>query len=393
MRLHAIQLLFTGAFLFLLAACANIAHPTGGDKDVTPPKLLSIHPADSQLNTKVTRIEMRFDEFVNITNTSEVQTSPLLQFSPIVEALNKRVIVKIADSLLKESTTYRITFGNAIGDVHENNPFTGYSYTFSTGSYFDSLRLSGHVYNAATGMNDTGAQILLYEATKSDSILVKEKPLYITRTDGIGNFYFEGLPDKEFKLFALRDANDNLVYDGENEWVAFHHQPVRPYKDSTTESIELYLFSESDSVNEQTTSDAGRKGFQREKKNQPEKTTADETFTYTVLTDTSDTRKRTQDITAPLEITFNHPLNIIHHNRINLSFDSAETTVETPVLLTIDSTNNQKLLLHTDWKEDKVYTLRLLKNFAIDSANKEAMPSKHIFRTKNNADYAQLQEH
>src|SRR5690606_19818160 len=199
-------------------------------------KLLSIHPADSQLNTKVTRIEMRFDEFVNITNTSEVQTSPLLQFSPIVEALNKRVIVKIADSLLKESTTYRITFGNAIGDVHENNPFTGYSYTFSTGSYFDSLRLSGHVYNAATGMNDTGAQILLYEATKSDSILVKEKPLYITRTDGIGNFYFEGLPDKEFKLFALRDANGNLVYDGENEWVAFHHQPVRPYKDSTTES-------------------------------------------------------------------------------------------------------------------------------------------------------------
>src|SRR5690606_11600779 len=124
--------------------------------------------------------EMRFDEFVNVSNASDVQTSPLLQFSPSVEALNKRVIVKIPDSLLKENTTYRITFGKAIGDVHENNPFTGYSYIFSTGSYFDSLWLSGSLYNAATGMKDTSAQILLYEATKSDSVMVKEKPLYIT---------------------------------------------------------------------------------------------------------------------------------------------------------------------------------------------------------------------
>lgn len=341
---------------------------------------------------------MRFDEFLNVNNAaSEVQTSPLLQFSPTVEAINRRVIVKIPDSLLNDNTTYRITFGNAIGDVHENNPFIGYSYIFSTGSYFDSLRLSGHVYNAATGMSDTGAQILLYEANKSDSVMVKEKPLYVIKTDGGGNFTFEGLPDKEFKIYALRDANNNLVYDGDNEWIAFYDRTVRPDKDSITEKIELYLFSESDSVNEKSTvaPTTDRKGFSGRKNEaeQIEKTTTDEAFTYTVHIDTSDIRKRTQDITASLEITFSHPVKTINSNRVNLSLDSLETSLEAPITLILDSVDKNKLLLQTAWKEDKVYTLRLLKNFAIGSADKEAMPSKYIFRTKNEADYAKLHVH
>lgn len=397
MRLHAIQHLFICSIFSLLTACANISHPTGGDKDVTPPKLLFVQPADSQLNTRVTKIEMRFDEFVNVTNAaSEVRTSPLLQFSPTVEAINKRVVVKIPDSLLNENTTYHITFGNAIGDVHENNPFTGYTYIFSTGNYFDSLRLAGHVYNAATGMNDTSAQILLYEAGKSDSIIVKEKPLYVTKTDGGGNFIFEGLPDKEFKIYALRDVNNNLVYDGENEWIAFYDRAVRPEKDSVTEKIELYLFSESDSVNEAATAvTSAKRGF-ADRKDHPsatEKTTADEAFTYIVGADTSDIRKRTQDITASLEITFNHPIKTINSNRVNLSFDSSETSVEIPISVTVDSLNPNKLLLQITWEENRVYTLRLLKKFAIDSTDKEAMPSKHIFRTKNEADYAKLHVH
>src|SRR5690606_27438411 len=116
---YLLLLLFAG----IVAGCANIVPPTGGKKDVTPPRLLEATPADSQLNARVTKLELRFDEFIHVTNTSsEVQISPLLPF-PLNVSVNKRsVIVRIPDTLLQENTTYRIAFGNAIQDIHENNP-------------------------------------------------------------------------------------------------------------------------------------------------------------------------------------------------------------------------------------------------------------------------------
>src|SRR5690606_35877229 len=108
--------------------------PAGGKKDITPPRLLAITPGDSLLNTRVTRIEMRFDEFINVNSPStEVQMSPLLRFPISVTNVGRRVVVTIPDSLLKENTTYRMTFGKAISDLHEGNVFTNYTYTFSTG--------------------------------------------------------------------------------------------------------------------------------------------------------------------------------------------------------------------------------------------------------------------
>jgi hypothetical protein len=55
-----------------------------------------------------------------------------------------------------------------------------------------------------------------------------------------------------------------------------------------------------------------------------------------------------------------------------------------------DTVKPELLLLNSNWKEDMVYTLRLLKAFAKDSAGNELMPSKYIFRTKNEDDYGKL---
>ena len=111
---------------------------------MTPPRLLSVSPADSLLNTKVTEIELKFDEFIVVTNpSSEVTISPILPFPLTIEGIRRTVTVSIPDTLLLDNTTYRISFGKAIQDLNENNPFTGYSYIFSTGAYFDTLSLSG----------------------------------------------------------------------------------------------------------------------------------------------------------------------------------------------------------------------------------------------------------
>jgi hypothetical protein len=161
--------------LLVSAGCANITAPTGGKRDATPPKLLKIAPSDSLLNTRVKRITIDFDEYIVVSDAiKEVELSPMLAIAPVVTGNNRRVTVKIVDSLLEENTTYRLSFGNAIKDLHESNPFGKYTYTFSTGAYFDSLQLTGQVINAASGLPDSsGAWVELYSAAETDSAVVR----------------------------------------------------------------------------------------------------------------------------------------------------------------------------------------------------------------------------
>ena len=55
-------------FLCLLGSCAQIVPPQGGPRDVRPPVLLAVSPDDSLFNTRVNKIDLRFDEFVTFSN-------------------------------------------------------------------------------------------------------------------------------------------------------------------------------------------------------------------------------------------------------------------------------------------------------------------------------------
>lgn len=389
MRVARIRNCLYVLLLCIGAGCANIVPPAGGKKDTTPPGLVSVVPADSQLNTRVTRIVMRFNEFINVNNAAaEVQVSPLLRLPLNVVAAGRTVTVKIPDSLLQDNTTYRVSFGNAIGDLHENNVFANYTYTFSTGSYFDSLQLGGWVYNAATGLPDTGVFVMLYDAAGSDSAIVREKPLYVARAAQGGGFLFRGLPYREFRIYALRDANNNLIYDGGDEFIAFSDTTVFPVE-SVASPLKLRTFKEKlpDTALADSTSVVGRRGLAKSRD------VAKEGFFYTVAVDTSDARKRTFDVTKPLSIIFNKAVDSLNKERISLAWDSADITVEAPFTVDLDTAREERVQLKAAWKEDAVYTLRLLKGFAKDTALADAMPSRHVFRTKSDDDYGKLNIH
>ncbi len=148
--------------------------------------------------------------------------------------------------MLEDNTTYRLSFGNAIKDLHEGNPFKNYTYTFSTGNYFDSLQLRGTVINAATGQVDTGSIIaMLYSAESSDSSVVRKKPKYVTNVDAAGKFVFKGLPHRNFRIYAVKDVNGNLIYDGpeQAEMIAFNDSTVWP-GDTSLAPINLRMFLE-----------------------------------------------------------------------------------------------------------------------------------------------------
>lgn len=375
---------------FIGAGCANIVPPAGGKKDVKPPKLVSVDPPDSMLNTRVNKIEMHFNEFINVSNAAaEVQVSPLLPFPLNVVAVGKRVTVKIPDSLLQTNTTYRVSFGKSIRDLHEDNPFKEYTYTFSTGSYFDSLLLNGVVIDAATGLPDSGVIISLYNASKSDSVVVRERPVYISHTVAGGAFSIKGLPGRSFRIYALKDGNNNLMYDGGNEKIAFIDSVVIPV-DSEGAPIVLKTFMEEthDTALQKKPSVVKQNGIKSRKS---EATASGDGLLYTVAVDTADKKKRTVDVTKPLVITFNKAFDSIRSNRIYLSYDSAGISVEAAFTADTDTVKKEVLLLHTAWKENALYTLRLLKGFVKDTAGNEPMPSKFIFRTKNDDDYGKLQ--
>ncbi len=121
------------------------------------------------------------------------------------------------------NTTYTINFGAAIKDLHEGNPFKDYVYSFSTGDHIDTLRIAGKVLNAEDKKPIEDAYVGLYAADRDnlDSLPLTTAPNYITKTDKDGKFSLDGLADKKYLIFALKDANANLYFDLPNEEVAF----------------------------------------------------------------------------------------------------------------------------------------------------------------------------
>lgn len=387
MNAFLLRLVFISFFLLVFIGCANIVPPTGGKKDVEPPKLLLVEPKDSLLNTRVTEIEMRFDEFINLNDASkEIQISPLMPFPLTTVLAGKKVTVKIPDSLLKENTTYRISFGSAIQDLNENNELKNLNYIFSTGDYFDSLKLFGEVKFAANGLPASEVFVLLYDAEESDSAVVKKKPMYVTKVQAGGRFILPGLPAKPFRIYALKDDNENLVYDGEDEEIAFIDSVLYPV-DSLQEPLALRLFKEIaplDTLEEDDSSKATPELPQRRTRRRDK--SDDEFLRYSIAVDTTDTAKRTHDVNKPLRVTFNNPIDTFDTSRISLSYLVDSNEVPADIAIERDTTE-EVLFFKADWKLNTVYVLRVLKDFATDTAGLKSSPAKYIFRTLSEDDY------
>ena len=136
--------------------------------------------------------------------------SPSPKINPTVDYKLNTVTVKLKDTL-EPNTTYSLNFGDAIKDFNEGNVLKGFTYTFSTGSYIDSLEITR---KSNTGRNRKNGHHLNRDAAYNadDSAVVKERPRYITKLDGKGNFVFKNLPPKTFYLYALKDEGGTRRY-------------------------------------------------------------------------------------------------------------------------------------------------------------------------------------
>lgn len=63
---------FIGVLLLVvLYSCANIASPNGGPYDEAPPKFVSSTPLPGQINYKGKKVEIIFDELIQIDKPTE----------------------------------------------------------------------------------------------------------------------------------------------------------------------------------------------------------------------------------------------------------------------------------------------------------------------------------
>ncbi|MGZ8552526.1 MAG: Ig-like domain-containing protein, partial [Chitinophagaceae bacterium] len=157
-----IRLLFFLFILFfliqqivVLPGCATIIPPEGGPKDTLPPVLRRANPLDSSRDFTSKTITLSFDEYVDADNyQQDLIVSPVPANMPTVTRKLNTVTIKLRDTI-EANTTYSFNFGNTIKDVNEGNIIKDFTYTFSSGPYFDSLRFSGNVVLAETGEIDS----------------------------------------------------------------------------------------------------------------------------------------------------------------------------------------------------------------------------------------------
>jgi Bacterial Ig-like domain len=245
---------FYALTLFAVVSCAVVGQPSGGEKDVEPPKALSAYPADRSTNFNTDKIEITFDEFVKLNQINQAAIfSPPLNHAVEYSLRGKTLVVEFEDTL-KENTTYTIYFGDAIGDNHENNILKNFQYCFSTGSSVDSMQIKGFVKDAFSLKAPEDALYVMLYKSFNDSLPLKEKPFYIAKTDESGYFEINNIANASYKLFALKDMNSNLIYDQPNELIAFIQEPIKaeialtPQKrDSTAFAADTSL-TEADSV-------------------------------------------------------------------------------------------------------------------------------------------------
>jgi hypothetical protein len=87
---------------------------------------------------------------------------------------------------------------------------------------------------------DTTLVVLLH-INSDDSAVVNEKPRYIARLDGKGNFVFKNLPPKTFYLYALKDEGGTHRYFNDKQLFAFANSPVSTQ--SKAEPVTLYAYA------------------------------------------------------------------------------------------------------------------------------------------------------
>jgi uncharacterized protein (DUF2141 family) len=233
---------FASCLLFL--RCAQQSAPTGGPKDVTPPELVSTYPKNQSTDFAGERIVLEFNEYINVDNINQqLLITPALEGTYRTRIRPKGVTLTL-EKPLRPNTTYSFNFRQTFKDVTERNPARNVKLVFSTGPVIDSLTIQGKITNLLTNQPVFDATVGLYPV--SDTLtFAKVKPYYFTRTDSAGNYILENLRSGLYRIAAITDGNNNLLYDAQKERIGFEERPFELAASLTNRNLAIVMVDRS----------------------------------------------------------------------------------------------------------------------------------------------------
>lgn len=219
--------------------------PTGGEKDMDAPEILNIIESVGKESTQLEKVYFLFDEYIGLNQWEEhFYISPPIKKRIVKKIAGKSLELHIEDTLMR-NTTYLLSLDNCIKDINEGNVVEDLQLLFSTSGNVDSLKLSGKLQDAYTLEVVENAWVMLFEESRNDSIIFKETPNYIAKTDKNGNFHFPNLKANDFKILALTDFD--FIYNKE-ELIAFSDKLINAEKDSFISLMAFDPIVEIDSI-------------------------------------------------------------------------------------------------------------------------------------------------
>lgn len=227
-----------GSLMFPWGCANTTTPPSGGDKDTIPPEMANISPLPGTVNVNPhkTKLVFTFNEYVKIKDANGIFLSPPLEKKPKAVIKGKSVVVSF-ESDLDTNTTYTLDLTGAIADNNEGNMFPGFTLVFSTGSQIDSMCLTGLVQDFETLKPMKAVTVMLYK-DQADSAVFLRRPYAAAKTDDWGFFSIRNIQDTVYRVYAVKDENNNNMYDPETERIAFLDSLFRPstiYNDSLYE--------------------------------------------------------------------------------------------------------------------------------------------------------------
>jgi hypothetical protein len=196
----------------MMAACAGQIEPPGGPPDITPPGVVRTEPDTNAVNVRPDRIVLEFSEYVDRRTVEEA-----IFISPYVGELSfdwsgTEVEIRFPEPL-RDNITYVLTVGTDVKDQRANNRMAaGFTLAFATGDSIDRGAIGGRVVAEAP----EGVMIFAYSlaARRPDTLnpsLIR--PEYVTQTGKDGKFLLSNLAPATYRVFAVRDAFRDLMYD------------------------------------------------------------------------------------------------------------------------------------------------------------------------------------
>ena len=222
----------------LFWSCANRVPPKGGPKDVTPPKLIGSIPKTGSINVKANEITLLFDEQIVVKNIKkELLITPRIE-SDYTYKTKKNTFILSLEEPLDSVTTYTFNFREAIGDITEGNPAQNLIVAFSTGPVLDTLQVTGKVMDLLTEKPEKDIIVGLYKA--DDTLdLFNSPPYYLAQTNKNGDYTFRNIKSDNYKIFAFKDKNNNLICQSDRESYAFLDSLIRLDSNFVARNLQL----------------------------------------------------------------------------------------------------------------------------------------------------------